>query len=147
MLGESIAPFLPKLEQRLDLFFDPKRFTLLVSPSDDGTEVQSSEEGDQSIASRTRLQLARQRTTTNARNWRKRPSPDIPIHKWQSLDWFTRQTTSTSKTFTPLDWKPHKEWVIYWVRHRTRKLIMGHLEALLIHLPIQAMNGENDSQY
>ena len=31
-----------------------------MSPSDDGTEVQSSEEGDQSIASRTRLQLARQ---------------------------------------------------------------------------------------
>jgi hypothetical protein len=44
--------------------------TLIVSPSDDDTEVQSSiqssEEGDQSIASRTRLQLARQRLTTIA---------------------------------------------------------------------------------
>ena len=39
--------------------------TIIVSPSDDDTEVQSStqssEEGDQSIAGRTRLQLARQR--------------------------------------------------------------------------------------
>ena len=43
--------------------------TLIVLPSDDDTEVQpsmqSSEEGDQSIASRMRYQLARQKNTTN----------------------------------------------------------------------------------
>ena len=44
--------------------------TLLVPPLDEDTEIQSStqssEEGNQSVASRTRLQLACQRTTTNA---------------------------------------------------------------------------------
>ena len=39
---------------------------------------------------------------TADRKWHKRPSPDISTHRWQSLDWFTRQTTSTSKTIKPL---------------------------------------------
>ena len=109
--------------------------TLIVLPSDDDTEVQpsmqSSEEGDQSIASRMRYQLARQKNTTNHctahriftiateptnadyAHRPKRPFPDISTHKRQFLDWFTREKTSTSKTFTPLLGKSHKVWFIY----------------------------------
>ena len=107
--------------------------TLVVISSDEDT-------GNQSVASRTRSQWARQRTNhthrTADQKWHKRPSPDIPTHKWQSLNWFTWQTTSTSKTITPLLWISH-----LWVGHRMRKLIMGHVEALLIHLLIQILNG------
>ena len=42
-----------------------------------------------------------------------RYSPDTSSHKWQSPDWFTRQTTSTFKTFTPLLGKLHQDWFIY----------------------------------
>ena len=52
--------------------------TLIVLPSDDDTEVQpsmqSSEEGDQSIASRTRYHLARRSTTTTALHTESLPS-------------------------------------------------------------------------
>ena len=45
--------------------------------------------------------------------WHKRPSPDISTHRWQSLDWFTRQPSSTSKTIKPLLGKSYKDWVTY----------------------------------
>ena len=60
--------------------------TLLLSPSDDDTDVrssiQSSEKWGQSIASRARLQLARQRTTTTTLSTESSPSeqhPQTPI--------------------------------------------------------------------
>ena len=59
-------------------------FLNLVVPSlDEDTEIQSSEEGNQSIASKTRLQLARQRAITIAVQTETDANdpPDIPIHK------------------------------------------------------------------
>jgi hypothetical protein len=57
--------------------------TLIVSPSDDDTEVQSSlqssEEGGQIIASRTRYRLAHQRTITTALQTELSPSQQNPL--------------------------------------------------------------------
>ena len=107
--------------------------TLIMSPSAEDTEVQSPmqppEEGGQSIASRTRYQLARQRTTTmiliyftpnfhhrNKTHKHRLCTPTQAIlsrhlNSQMTITWLVYKTDLT--TFTPLLGKSHKGWFIY----------------------------------